>query len=299
MTVGIFSDDKTPAGTPTTNSRAPTIDTLLTRILEGHKTILDVAEVDGEKRVEFSLQRLPAPVPTTPPRQESSARQHVFFEAASFAAYLLRYGTAADTTCYFDPQAEQAWAVLQERAHGGYEVLSFRPQVHPLWKPWSDLVARGRVTLEAFRDFVNQHRRAVRVPEGKALALMLAQIRAAVEVTIHDGRGRNALNGIVIRSNVQGTDTKELIDLPEEIVLEVPLYVGEPVQRVEMDLVLDASSSGEVTVQIAAGGVQEARVFAFDRMMGTVREALRQIEAVVAYGQPKHVAWAYLPEVKA
>lgn len=297
--MGIFSNDKAPTGQPTTNNRALSVDTLLTRILEGHRTILDVNQMDGVRQVNFSLQRLPAPDPKHQIRLESPARQHFFYEAASFAAYLLRYGTKGDVVAYFDPSIEQAWAIMNERAEGGVETLTFKPQVHPLWAPWAELVRRGRVPLQQFRDFVNMHRRAVHSPPGRALALMLAQIRAAIEVTIHDGRGRNALNGIVVKSNVQGVETKEVIDIPEEISLEVPLYVGEPAQKVDMDLVLDASPDGSVTVQIAAGGVQEARVFAFDRMMTTVRESLRQIDAVVAYGSPVHRPWNYLPEAKA
>jgi hypothetical protein len=134
----------------------------------------------------------------------------------------------------------------------------------------------------------------VKLPDGKALLLLLAQIRGAVEVTVYDGKGKNALNGITVKSTVQGTDTREYVELPEELVLEVPLYVGGEVQRVELDLVVDADTRGGVTVQIAAGGVQEARVLAFDAMRTKILETVKPVQAQVVYGKPEWRAWNYL-----
>jgi len=281
---------------PTPTPKTTTLDALLSRAIEGHKTMLDIdTDKAGRRDITFSLQRLPDIEPEIPPRAETPARAHAFYEAQGFARYLARYGMKGDLVVYADPESEKMWATLAEKAEGGVETVVFAPQLHPLWKPWSELIAAGRMSLERFRDFVNQHRRAVSMPPGRALALMLSQIRAAVEVTVHDGRGKNALNGIVIRTNIQGTEAKEQIDLPEELMLRVPLYVGGEVQNVELDLVVDADAQGHVTVLVAAGGVEEARVFAFDSMLASIREILKDSNATIAYGEPARIGWSYLP----
>lgn len=289
--MGIFSsDDPTKPAKPEVVS----LQDLLTKAVMGHRTAVDVSKDGG---VKFSLERVQRDV-LPPKRAESQAVAHHFHEAASFAAYVARYGIKGDCAVYADPATEQMWAVLEEGAEVGHEVVTLKPQPHPLWVPWDALVRRGRVPLDQFREFLNANRRAVATPPGRALALMLAQVRGAVEVTIHDGRGKDALNGIVVRSNVQGTDTKEYVALPEELVLRVPLYVGGEVTEVHLDLVVEAGPDGGVTVQVAAGGIAEARVLAFDAMLASMRETLKSVDALVGYGQPKHVEWRYLPADK-
>lgn len=290
--MGFFTKDD-----PTQPSRPEVVSLydLMTKGLMGYKTAVDVAK-DGA--VSIALDRIQKK-PVEPTRAESLAVAHQFYEAASFAAYVARYGIKSECTVYADPQSEQMWAVLDESAPSGYETVTLKPQISPLWAPWAALVARGAVELNEFREFLNENRRAVTTPPGRSLALMLAQVRGAVEVTIHDGRGKDALNGIMVKSSVQGTDTKEYVAIPEELILRVPLYVGEDPREIHLDLVVDAGPHGGVTVQVAAGGIQEARVLAFDAMLAKIRVALVDVDALVGYGQPRHVDWRYLAPERA
>jgi hypothetical protein len=43
--------------------------------------------------------------------------------------------------------------------------------------------------------------------------------------------------------------------------------------------------------------VNEAKVFAFDRMLGVIVAGTKAIDAVVSYGQPKHAPWLYVKAV--
>lgn len=270
------------------------IDDLVKKIAEGDRTVFDLSEKGSLK---VTLQRLAPEIPPEPARAETPRAEHAFYEAAGFAAYLARYGVAGGVVVYADPGSETAWGTLDEAAKGGVETLTFKPQLSPLWAPWAQLATTGRVPLDVFRAFLAANRRVVKTPSGAALGHMLAQLRGARDVTIHDGRGNNALNGVVVKTLIQGVSGTDAVAIPEEIVLRVPLYVGGQAQDVPLDLVLDVTSDNKVTVMIATGSVNEARVLAFEGMLATIRGMLKDF-GLVTYGRPARGSWDYRGDVE-
>lgn len=269
------------------------LNTLLKNIAPGEKTFLDIIkDADGVTTVAIEARKLLPEEPRPPVRAESPARCHEFFTAAALADYLKKYG-GVDTVVYADPSTETISAVLDEKATKGFEVVTMKPQIHPLWKPWADL---GRkIPLEHFAAFVAQNRRVIIEPNGKELTLLLSQVRASVDVEIQRGRGKNAVNGVMVKTKIQGQEKNELVEIPDEITLEVPLYIGLGGSKIDIDIDLEATTDGEVFVVISSGTVAEARVQAFAGMVEELQTAL--LPGTVTLGRPKHAAWSYLKEL--
>lgn len=271
------------------------LQSLLTKLPEGQMTTLDLATEGVDKKVSVSLQGLLPPEPRAPKRAETPARKHEFLSAEALATYLARYGSEK-TVVFADPAGERISAILEERAQGGVEIVTMQPQVHPLWAPWAK-VAGTRQTLKAFRGFLDENRRAVKIPDGKVLALSLAQVRAAVSFEIADGRGNDSVNGVMVRSKVSGAaQSDNYVALPDELVLTVPLYVQTKPVDVELDLCIEADATHGVLVLVTAGGVAEARAKAFEQMVETVRAGIVGLKATLTFGRPAHEPWNYLDE---
>lgn len=261
---------------------------LLRNVVTGEETIFDV----GEGKLAVSIQRKQAEAPRPPVRVESKAREHRFHSAESLRDYLAKFGTT-DTVVFADVANETIHATLSEGASAGREIVSMRPVIHPLWQPWQNIIGTP-MTIETFAQFIAERRRSVLKPNGKELALMLSQIRATVSIEIQKGRGRKAINGLVVTSEIQGTQTKENVDLPDEIIVRAPLFVQTEPLDVELDLCIEAKGE-DVTVLVSEGTVAEARVTAFERMFAAIREGLPQ-GAICTFGAPSQRDWLYLPE---
>lgn len=122
-------------------------------------------------------------------------------------------------------------------------------------------------------------------------------MRAAVKVEIHRGRGKDAINGLVVTTEIQGSRAAEHVELPDAIELRTPLYVGTAPVELELDLCVEADKDGEVSVLVTSGTLAEAKVQAFEAMVATIRAGL-PAGAVLTLGAPQHEAWNYLPEMR-
>lgn len=270
---------------------------LLTKLREGEETILTVAGKEGDRKIAVELRKLHPEAPRPPIRAESPPRCHTFASAGALAAYLARYGSAK-TVVYADAAGEAVHAVLDETAEDGFEIVTFRPAMHPFWKPWHDLAGK-RVKLLDFANFAAQNRRTIEKPAGLALAQLFSQVRASVKVERQTGRGKNAVNGVVVTTVIQGAESKDLLEIPDVIVLRVPLYIETDPVAVELDLCVEADRDGEVFVVVSAGTVAQARFDAFTRMLEVISAGAEQLGAVMTHGKPGHAGWSYLPELKA
>lgn len=268
---------------------------LLTNVRVGEQTVFDVAGGPEARKLTVELRKLHPEEARPPKRAESPAKKHEFFAAASLAAYLAKYGSE-HTVVFADPNAEMIHAVLDERAKDGFEVLTMRPALHPLWKPWAEVAGR-RVPLRDFAQFVAQNRRVIVQPDGKSLTLMLSQVRASVSVEVQHGRGKEAVNGLMIKTKIQGVEKQDSVEIPDEITIDVPLYVDTENRPIELDLCLEADRDGEVSVLVSAGTVAEARVAAFEDMVEVIRAGIADKGATVTFGRPQHGPWAYLREL--
>jgi hypothetical protein len=270
-----------------------------TKVLEtvsnGERKLIDLSGGPEARKITVEMRKLNPEDPRPPKRSESPPVAHEFLSAVSLGDFLGRYGCAA-TVVFADVLAEKIHAVLDQKAKDGFQVVVMTPQIHPLWKPWAELAGRW-IDVKEFAGFVAQNRRSVAFPDGRELALTLSQVRASVAVEIQTGRGKSAVNSLSVRTRIQGgTEQSDVVELPETIRLNVPLYVDTDAVDVELDLCIEASAEGKVAVIVSSGMVAEARFKAFENMVAAVK-ARAPAEAIVSFGRPKHESWDYLPEL--
>lgn len=297
---------------PTTAKRVG-VDSLLQNVHFGRETVFDAVNMlyeraDGSKvtapTLVVSARKLNPEPPRPPVLAESPPRRHVFHSAQSLGDYLARYGRR-ETVVFADQAAEEFHAVLHEREtvekfdsvrrEGGFEIVSMKPQEHPLWTPWRQ-VAGQEMNVKDFAQFLTQHRRSVVEPNGKALALLLSQVRTSVSIEVQTGRGRSSVNGIMVTTKVTGAnDQRDAVDIPDTIKIRVPLYAETDPEDIELDLTVQGSQDG-ATVLVSAGTVLEARIKAFERMVRIVSEKTADLGLVVTHGRPQHGSWLTLTE---
>lgn len=310
---GEANDMTTPSEAPDpASAKSMSIDSLVQRVNFGRETVFDAVNAlyeraDGSKvtapTLVVSARKLNPEAPRPPVLAESPPRRHVFHSAQSLGDYLARYGRR-ETVVFADQQAEEFSAVLHEREHtsdeknirqGGFEIVSMKPQEHPLWTPWRAIAGR-EIDVKEFAQFLTQHRRSVTEPNGKALSILLSQVRTSVSIEVQTGRGRSAVNGIMVTTKVTGAnDQKDALEIPDTIKIRVPLYAECEPEEIELDLTVQGSEEG-ATVIVSAGTVLEARIKAFEKMLRVVTEKTADLGLVVTHGKPQHGQWSALQE---
>jgi hypothetical protein len=273
------------------------IERLLRQVNPGNETAIDVVEKlleDGTKHVTLAVQqrKLNPEAPPAPVRAPSAKRIHFFYDTAGFAQYLAKYGTE-NTVVLADPNEEGMTAVLNESAVDGYENVLFKPQTHPLFAPWEELLDDGGVVgIKDFVDFISRNRRAITNPHSRELMLLLSQVRMSREVELYVGDRNNSTNGILIKTNVQGNNASDYVDIPETITISVPIYVGTAAVDMEIDLTVGGNEQRGVIVKLSTGDVLAKKAQLFDTMVADLRTALPK--ATVTTGRVAYGTWDYL-----
>lgn len=263
----------------------------------GKATTISVAK-DNEKglKVTCEMRALQPEPPKQPPRAESHARAHTFLTPEAMGTYLAKYGSA-DTVIYADPDALRISAILKETQENGIELLTMATEVHPAAEPWKK-IAGETVELSAFLDVVLLNRRAVTDPSPAELVMMLSQIKASKKVEAMRGRGVSHTNGLMVEVQLQGvTDKGVAVDLPDKMVINVPLFFGTPGMKIELDLTVDVSMANDIPkVYVRISGTQwrEAELAAFDAMNRKVTEVAGNGVGLAVVGRPSHKRWEYL-----
>lgn len=273
---------------------------LLRQAMEGHETTLSVAEeLDGNGRrlVVERRQLQPEPKPA-PVKTESQRRAHTFYARAGFTDYLLRYG-GDDTVILADPSQGKVQAVIDESSKDGKEILTLEPQAHPRWVPWHNCLGIKMGLLDLL-SLARNNRRAIVEPDGRALIYQLSQVQCSTSIVLHMGqasRSREAVNGITIKTKIQGQDDQAHVPLPDSITIETPVHVDEPAQKIELDLVLGAERDGTgVWCQLASADIQEAEIQAFDDLVEQLRQDLGSEGGegrVIGHGTVRETGWCY------
>lgn len=268
-----------------------TLDTLLRRVVDGQETVFDVAtEADGTRKVIVGQRKL-QPEILPPQRAESPARAHVLHTAAAVCDYVNEYGSDK-TVILLDSTTLDGRIVLYEDADEGFEVLTFKPVVHPLFAEWEPMLTH-RVEVAIFAEFILGHRRQVIEPDGKTLAGIFSQVRADKTTEIHRGTGKNAINGVTVSVKISGKVQELPVELPDTIQILVPLFVGMDPSVIEVDLLVQEFDN-KVYVSASAAGVLEAKHAAFAAMVEEIREGIEYEKATVGLGKIGHSQWAYL-----
>ena len=275
---------------------------VLRQIAEGHETAIDVVnEVMGEgddatpiKTLVIRQRRVNPEPPMLPVKDRSPKREHEFYDVPGFVNYLGRYGDE-NTVVLADPASETVFAVLNERAFDGFEVVTFKPQVHPLAAPWLEML--DRVTpIRSFVDFLVGNKRQIVAPDARDLVMTLQQVKMSRQVELFQGMGKHSVNGLKVTMDIAGESKGTTLELPDELTINVPLYVGHTAcQDIIIDLMVDGNEKLGVVVVMKSADMATSRVAAFELFTRVISEALTEQKIVVGLGTPRHGSWATLP----
>jgi hypothetical protein len=274
------------------------LENLIRNVQDGRETILDLAKEaglgdnPGKVSLELRSRRLNPEAPAKPVRLESPARAHNFTDVEGFAAYLGRYGSK-NTVVFADPETGRFQAVIAETATEGFEIVSMEPQDHPLMRPWGELLGKP-TTIRAFVEFLMSNRRVIIAPNARDLIGMLAQIKIAKAVTINTGIGKASLNGIMVDTIINGKASSDLLEIPDNLTIEAPMFIGTSPVTLNIDLLVDCPDK-TVVVTASSADMAVARIQAIQEMVALLQAALKitQPDMVFALGTPAHTAWNY------
>lgn len=262
------------------------INGFLEQVARTHNNTVEVAKrlLGDKEHVEVTFkQEVVQPI-----RAESPPRAHVFWSVHGFVEYLQKYATD-DLVVLANPMDGTIEAVLNEAALTGFEVVSFEPLYHPLFKPWSDWIGGEPRDIKAFGKFVLGQRHVIMDPDPRMLAMILSQIRVSKKVEAAVGFGAESTNGVMIETKIKGQVQNTVVDLPETISIECPVFMDCEPARMEVSLVVE--DAGGVLVQLISSDVEREKVMATRRAMDKVSETLA---AVVSLGSVEHAQWSYV-----
>jgi hypothetical protein len=273
---------------------------LIRQAKAGHETILDIARdtlPDGQKKISLAIgnRKLNNEQPPDPVKAPSPRRAHTFHDVLGFADYINKYGSET-TVVLADPEQEIMQAVINEKADRGFEVLTFKPLSHPLFEPWEQLLENAAPSpIRAFVDFVARNRRTIIEPDGRELLLLMSQIRVSRKVEIAQGEKTHSINGVMVESNVQGTNAKnELVELPEVIQVRVPIYAATDPRVFEVDVTVIGTEDRGAMVRVVAGDLINAKTALFEGFIGEVRELTKDTKITLGLGKVAHAEWPTL-----
>jgi hypothetical protein len=269
------------------------IDGLLRDVELGRENSLQVVReiedlAEGTKKGDVRLimeHRVPDPrlMPPDP-------RVHVFHTAETLIAYLGKYG-GPETLVLANVDGRTITATLDELPQKGREVVTMRPQIHPLAAPWLSLIERGKTDLRGLVLFLRQHRRAISQPNPAQLVLELSQITASQKVTLQRSGPGAGINGLMVETKIQGTPKNEPVDLPEEIVIYLPLFVGREAVSIIVDLTLELVSE-QIVALISSPDLDERMSDEFDAMLAEVSEV--DGLGVIGRGATHYGEWSWV-----
>lgn len=273
----------------------PTIHNLIRAPEKGKETVFELAnELDAEgnetgakvlKIERRDLQPLPAEEADL---SQSRARSHHFHAAEGFIGYVKKYGSKENAVLFADAKRRIVEASLNELDEHDREIVALEPMTHPRWEPFRRTLGKT-MRLEDMVQLLRENRRAIE--DGALIVGVMSQVTCATEVTLHKGEGRNALNGVLVKTKVSGGGTNSSpVALPESITIVTPILVDEDVQTIEVDLILSASKDGtEVFAQLSSADLKDAEITAFDGLIGKLRQECPDM--LVTHGSLQERSW--------
>lgn len=275
------------------------LEDVLRSVQKGQENVIDIAEKtleDGKKAVVVCLgnRTLQPEPPKAPDRAESPRRAHVFHAMEGFCAYLKDVKTE-HTIVFADVAAGTFYAVIDDRAAKGFEKIVMDPQAHPLWAPWRKSLGKPQYVKD-FAKFLLANRRQLTGDKAKELISDFSRVRAASEVTMESGAGKNCVNGLLIRTKIQGArGDSETYELPDSFAVRAPLFVGLEATDIEIDIMLepaDPTGASGVLITLSSADATTKTIEAYETMCQQVKEEVPDI--VIAMGEPQHDKWDYI-----
>lgn len=259
------------------------IEKLLTQPDPRDKTVVDIVHDLSNASIKTLTVRTERKAPV---RAETPPRAHEFKAMEGFVNYLNEHGNNL-TFVMCDPETGRFFAILDEQAMEGTERITFTPQVHPAFSEWSQVLGRA-IDFPTLAAFIQRQRRTI--VDGAKLAGLLRQIKASTKVELHNGVGKDAINGLVYTAKIQGIEKGVDADLPDVITVEVPLYIDALPVVLEIDLTLEMRDEGKKVAAVLSCPALKVKQF---EALQVYAEACKEFQ--FGFGVPAYSQWAYLP----
>jgi hypothetical protein len=229
-----------------------------------------------------------------PERMESPARSHVFHSVAGFAAYLQANKTD-HTLVMADLATGLITAVLDDRAATGFELIRLKPAEFPAFTMLKALLNRS-MSIPTFANLVMRNRRVLCGDDeetARQLALTMQQITIASSITAAIGVGSKSVNGIMVTTEVKagGPVSHDTVELPESLTAFVPLFIGRPIRKFDIDLTVIADTKKADIIAEAP----ELEVLIYEEHLVMLDEVRAEVgdEVMVGVGHIGHTDWSY------
>lgn len=267
---------------------------LIRQVTQGQETTLDVVKDivgDGDEKAPRTIlsvinRQVNPEQPDEPKKARSPRRAHTFHTAETLTAYLEKH-TGDNVVCLMDVDQQAAVIVLDETAKDGFETVTLRPMPHPIYREWLTVIG-GFNRLKIVALFLLKHRTQIVEPDGRELALTFAQVRVSKDVEMWAGLGNGAVNGVKVKTTVEGASQDNVVQLPEQVTIAIPLFVGQSPTQLTLDLTVDTVNE-EVGLHITAPTLLDAVTANFQAMVDAITVSLPN--AVVGLGAMEYDNW--------
>lgn len=272
---------------PNDNDR---IGTFLRETCVGDESAIEVLEAfgkEGVKKIVFTRER-----PTLPTLERSKARMHVLHTPEDVVTYVQSYGTAR-TVIMLNGLLRCGNVVLDEDAGGGREILSFRPVFHPLFVAWRAVLETSPHPISAFAITILKLRSSIAEPSNETLADVFGQITVSKETTVWSGVGKRSVNGVQVMIDIKGGKNQPSdVEIPDQIAVDCPLFIGRPSTTLRLDLTLDASGAGPPVMHVTAPTLEADIHDEFEEMGAEIGQAFAKSDGVVVVrGSAAYAEW--------
>lgn len=257
--------------------------------LKGKSAVMEVLDAAEGKTLDVKIRDVHE---EEPPIGRALRRNHCFGNVNGLMDYLFDY-KSENTVVFADPENLSMEIVLDEDSSWRQEVVGMRPAVHPLWKPWRGICGNSD-NLRNIVDFLRHNRSQIIEPNGRELVLTLSQIKGSTEFELHEGIGNGSVNGLLIKSKVQGNKDTGLVELPESIKIRCPIFVDQKEVDTEIDLILETKMADGKPVVLAtlnASDLRTAELEQFQEMCQGVSEFCKENDLVFTYGRCAYRDW--------
>ncbi len=263
----------------------------LSEIEDGACNVLSVVKKtlpggDGISTVKLERKR------AMPERMESPKRAHIFHDADGFVKYLGRFQNE-NMRVFANLETCQIDCVLDESAKDGFEVVTLIPMEHPQFTLLdSTLIKPAVLTMKRLALNVMRNRAVIvdtQQQSARDLAMIMQQITVSTKTKAHTGTGVHAINGFIVETNVKAGPVDELVELPDTIAVELPIYLNTEPKKFGIDITIGIEHN-EPSAVIDCPELITKKLEVFQEIVAPIK---KMDGVFVAAGQRQTGAWLY------
>lgn len=193
-----------------------------------------------------------------------------------------------------DPGTGNGELVIDESVPtGGVEKILFQPAFSLQFQAWYKYISSSAslgtgskaqpITFDQLRDLVAERKSEIVTCKAidkdnkevtydvRALRRMLNQITVSSTVKVHDGSGNGAINGITTETKVKAGTQENEFSLPEELVIDVPVFADEDGGPFSIDVNV-VPLGGGAGVKLLCGDLEDIRTAYYADVLADMRE---------------------------